>query len=284
MSQSKNTAAGSALQRARAALSQGPRTNESLQSIYENVYAEGKEGFFSTATLDVTAEVLKTNPSWAGKTVLEIGCGTGETAAALAAAGAVVLATDFASPAIATAQERHKHANLTFRACQVEEITGTFDVILLQDVFEHVDNPVATLKTLHAFSKPGGQMIFTCPAFLNPRGYVWMTLQLLFDVPMSLSDIHFISPFDMERWLKESGLDSAYSIKWHSFRHGLACGKDMVVDMRKRLTNALRDAKLDNSKVDALLTWLEQAGSLEKEAHHNGSKILYHFRPKSGAV
>ena len=51
--------------------------------------------------------------------------------------------------------------------------------------------------------KPQGQLVVTCPSFLNLRGHVWMTLQLLLDVPMSLTDLHFICPFDMERWAEE---------------------------------------------------------------------------------
>ena len=31
----------------------------------------------------------------------------------------------------------------------------------------------------------------------------------------------------------------------------------MIKDLKKRLTNALRDAKMDNSKVDVLIEWLQ---------------------------
>ena len=44
--------------------------------------------------------------------------------------------------------------------------------------------------------KKEGMIISASPSFMNPRGYVWMTLQLLLNVPMSLSDVHFFSPTD----------------------------------------------------------------------------------------
>ena len=40
-------------------------------------------------------------------------------------------------------------------------------------------------ETLFALLKKDGILLTSSPSFLNPRGYVWMTLQLLFDVPMS---------------------------------------------------------------------------------------------------
>ena len=69
----------------------------------------------------------------------------------------------------------------------------------MQGVLEHLDKPFKTLRSIIiANLKKNGQFITSSPSFLNPRGYVWMTLQLLFDVPMSLTDIHFLCPFDFE--------------------------------------------------------------------------------------
>jgi hypothetical protein len=102
-----------------------------------------------------------------------------------------------------------------------------------------------------------------------------MTLQLLLDVPMSLTDRHFICPPDMERWAHQLG----FNCSWHTFRHSQAHGEQMLVDLRKRLTNALRDASLKHTQVDSLLNWLHQASCFESGAHHNGAKALYHLTP-----
>ncbi len=49
--------------------------NRELQALYEQIYAEGKEKFFSFPTADVSQEVLS-ELDWSGLEVLELGCGT----------------------------------------------------------------------------------------------------------------------------------------------------------------------------------------------------------------
>ena len=53
--------------------------------------------------------------------------------------------------------------------------------------------------------------------------------------------------------------------------------------MTKRLTNALRDAGLDNSRVDKLIQWLDLARRFEKDALHNGAKAIYRLTQRVGA-
>lgn len=246
--------------------------NRELKQLYEKVYAEGKENFFTFNTRDVSEEVLK-ELDWKDKNVLEVGCGTGETAYLLAVAGARVLAMDFASSAINEAVKKHQHPSLKLQVGSFEDIEGYYDVVVIQEVIEHLDDPMRTLIKLKEHLEKDGHLIVTCPSFANLRGHVWMTLQLLLNIPMSLSDRHFISPFDMENWAKEMDMDC----KWHTFRYGQSHGKDMLKDMKKRLTNALKDAELDNSRVDALIDWLDHVRKYEEDGKHNGAKGLYHF-------
>ena len=247
--------------------------NKDLQKIYEGVYSKGKENFFTFDTLDITEKVIN-EIDWAGLSVLEIGCGIGDTATAIANLGASsVLACDYSMSAIETANQKHNIENLTFFVSAIEDTKGEYDCIVMQEVIEHVDNPLATIEFLSKHLNPGGHLLLTCPSFLNSRGYVWMTLQTLFDVPMSLTDKHFISPYDMIEFAQCLGL----SLKWNTFRQNQAVGEGMVFDLRKRLTNALEDAKMDNSKVDNLLTWLLKASEYEAPSKSNGAKALYHF-------
>lgn len=248
--------------------------NKDLQKVYENVYSKGKENFFTFDTLDITAKVIN-EIDWTDLSVLEIGCGIGDTAAAIANAGASsVVACDYSTSAIETANQKYSLRNLNFFVSSIEDTKGVYDCIVMQEVIEHTDNPLSTIEFLSKHLNPGGHLILTCPSFLNIRGYVWMTLLTLFDVPMSLTDKHFISPFDMQMWADISGL----SLTWSTFRHKQAVGEGMVFDMRKRLTNALQDAQMDNSKVEKLLTWLSKASEFEPASKSNGAKALYHFR------
>ena len=114
-------------------------------------------------------------------------------------------------------------------------------------------------------------MIHTCPSFLNIRGYVWMSLSILFEVPMSLTDLHFICPFDMEDWAKKLDM----KIEWHTIDEDVGNGKRLIVDMEKRLTNALRDAGLDNSRVPKLIEWLNKAIQYDNKGIHSGAMGVY---------
>ena len=247
--------------------------NEGLKALYEKIYAEGKENFFTFSTADISREVVS-ELDWKGLRALEIGCGTGETAYLIAELGAKeILAFDYSEQAIIEAKERYNLKNLVFRVGSFEDIEGSYDCIVMQEVIEHTDDPFAVLSLLSRKIHEGGHLIVTCPSFVNVRGIIWMALQILFQVPMSLSDKQFILPADMIRWGNELGM----SLQWRTFRHSQAQGDLMLVDMKKRLTNALRDAGMDNSKVDDLLAWFKDANQFQKDDYYNGAAALYHF-------
>ena len=101
-----------------------------------------------------------------------------------------------------------------------------------------------------------------------------MTLQLLFQVPMSLSDIHFFSPFDFLEIAKKHQID----LEWTTFAHDRVYGEKLILDMRKRLNNAIRDAGMDNSRVEDLMHWLERVIQIDTVAtKNNGGKGFYVF-------
>jgi len=255
--------------------------NDALREVYNKAYAGKKAyagdpgSFFTFSTQDVTS-YLTGQVDFRGKSVLEVGCGTGETAAAIARAGASsVLAVDYAEEAIKTCMARHDLPNLAFRAVDYHELDSRFDVVVLQEVIEHLDRPADAVRDLMQMTRdPDGRLVVTCPNFTNLRGHVWMTLQLLFDVPMSLTDLHFLSPFDLMRIADEIGL----ALEWTTFAHDRVYGEKLITDMRKRLTNALHDASMDDSKVERLLDWLASAQSIENEpTRYNGGKGFYLF-------
>ena len=116
-----------------------------------------------------------------------------------------------------------------------------------------------------------GYVVNSSPSFINPRGYVWMTLQLLFDVPMSLSDIHFLCPFDFQEYCSKNN----YDLKFKSSNQSWGNGEGMIIDFNKRLRNALRDAKMDNSNVDRLLDWLNKSKEFSIYDDFTGANVIY---------
>lgn len=252
--------------------------NISLKDIYEKAFKEGKSysgdenSFFTFSTMDVTEYILN-NVDFKNKDVLEVGCGTGETAYAIGLSGAnFVLAIDYSEEAITGCRKKYSLNNLEFQRMPFEDAAGFYDVIVMQEVIEHLDNPEDAILRLMDNLKKNGKLVITCPNFTNIRGYVWMTLQLLFNVPMSLSDIHFLSPFDFEEIAENNGLQ----LKWTTFAHDRVYGEKLIVDMRKRLKNALRDAGMENSRVDILMEWLSKVISIDNlHNNYNGGKGFY---------
>ena len=101
-----------------------------------------------------------------------------------------------------------------------------------------------------------------------------MTLALSLDVPMSLTDKHFISPFNIREWLLGTGFELS---EVTYFDYDRANGQLMLSDMDKRLNNALRDANLPTEGVPRLMEWLQNVVNHESESLEvmNGSSALY---------
>ncbi|SVB69460.1 uncharacterized protein METZ01_LOCUS222314 [marine metagenome] len=255
---------------------------DELKRKYEKIYKDGKESFFSIfedgENISETEEVVWSSVDWNGKRVIDIGCGTGEVAAGIAKHGAEhVLGVDYATTAIEIANQKHYDIkNLEFQACSLDEFVPDYeaDVVISLGTLEHMDDPNTALHKIIRLVRNDGKVILTCPYFINVRGLVWMTLALALDVPMSLTDKHFISPFDIKKWLH--GSDYALTNVTY-FDHHLANGDKMLIDMEKRLHNALRDAELPVGKVPELMGWLtmlvkEERSTLERM---NGACALY---------
>jgi len=119
---------------------------------------------------------------------------------------------------------------------------------------EHLDEPVKFLSKMAEFLNDDGVIIIACPHFLNPRGYAWMALATLLDVPMSLSDLHFIHPWHMKKWANDCGMNAELV---NTVDRSWAYGARLLKDYDRRLRNALRDSKLPTDKVDSYMDYLD---------------------------
>lgn len=246
--------------------------NKELRNTYEKVYAMGAENFHTVSSFPESLLIHRLGGDWTGLEVLEIGCGEGKLATMLGFSGATVHAIDYSAEAIATAQERFRMPNVRFEQADYHALTGRYDRIVMQGVMEHLDDPFGELRSMISTRlKPDGAVITSSPSFLNPRGYVWMALKLLLDVPMSLSDLHYLCPFDFEEFAEKEGLSLVYD----SANHSWGGGAITITDFKKRLTNALRDAHLDNSRVDRFLAWLEKAVRYYRPEEFSGATVAY---------
>ncbi len=100
----------------------------------------------------------------AGRTVLDLGCGTGRHALWMAAAGAKVTALDF-SEAMLEAARRKPHAEkVRFLVHDLHDplpLDASFDVVVSGLVLEHLDDLGAFFGQVHRVLAPGGVAVIS---------------------------------------------------------------------------------------------------------------------------
>jgi ubiquinone/menaquinone biosynthesis C-methylase UbiE len=120
----------------------------------------------TNATRDLDAMVLRRAPlRLHGRTVLELGCGTGKNTAWLAEASANVMALDFSAGMLARAREQVSAYNVEFITHDLRKVwpvrRESVDVVVGNLVLEHIEDVASIFKEAARVLPPGGQL-FIC--------------------------------------------------------------------------------------------------------------------------
>jgi 2-polyprenyl-3-methyl-5-hydroxy-6-metoxy-1,4-benzoquinol methylase len=100
--------------------------------------------------------------------VLDVGCSSGYLAAPLAARRNTVVGIELDAAAARDAQAFCEQVLLGDVETMVLPLEpGSFDVVLLGDVIEHLRDPVDTLRRLRRFLRPGGRLVLSTPNVAN---------------------------------------------------------------------------------------------------------------------
>jgi 2-polyprenyl-6-hydroxyphenyl methylase/3-demethylubiquinone-9 3-methyltransferase len=167
-----------------------------------------------------------------GKTALDVGCGAGLLCEPLARLGAKVTGIDASPEVIAVAREHAAAMSLDidYRAGDVQQLEGQFDLITSLEVIEHVAEPAAFMKTLAKRLAPGGLLILSTPNATGWSKLMMITLgEGLGRIPKGTHDFaKFISPDRMKVLLADAGLQclDVEGIAWSPAR-GLHLSDDV---------------------------------------------------------
>ena len=103
-----------------------------------------------------------------GQRVLDVGCGGGILADAMARKGADVLGIDLSTKALKVAKLHALEAQtegVEYREISAEALAaeqpGSFDVVTCMEMLEHVPDPSLVVKACAALVKPGGHVFFS---------------------------------------------------------------------------------------------------------------------------
>lgn len=144
--------------------------------------------------------------------VLEIGCGTGSTALALAPSVWHIRAVDLSSKMIEIAIAKASEAgisNINFGQAAVEDLevsSGSIDAVLAMNILHLVDDPVDAIKGVHRMLKPGGVFI-SSTACLADRFWFLRPLLVLGRWLGFLPAISFFSREKLLETIRDAGYD-----------------------------------------------------------------------------
>ena len=153
----------------------------------------------------------------AGKQVLDVGCGGGILAEAMARRGAKqVLGIDLAARPLGVARLHALEAgveNLEYREIATEALAAekpaAFDVVTCMEMLEHVPDPSAVVRACATLAKPGGWVFFST-LNRNPKSFLFAIIGAEYLLRLLPKGTHeyarFIRPSELARWARDTGL------------------------------------------------------------------------------
>ena len=154
----------------------------------------------------------------AGQKVLDVGCGGGILAEAMARKGAAqVQGIDLALKPLRVAQLHALEAgvsNVQYREVAAEALAaeqpGAYDIVTCMEMLEHVPDPSAIVRACRTLVKPGGWVFFST-LNRNPKSFLFAIVGAEYVLRLLPRGTHeyakFIRPSELNRWAREAGLE-----------------------------------------------------------------------------
>ena len=153
--------------------------------------------------------------------VLDVGCGGGILADAMARKGADVLGIDLAEKSLKVAQLHALEAGtsqITYRLVAAEalaaEMPDHFDVVTCMEMLEHVPDPASVVQACARLAKPGGWVFFST-INRNPKSFRMAILGAEYVLNLVPRGTHeyarLLRPSELARFCRDAGLDMQQS-------------------------------------------------------------------------
>lgn len=157
----------------------------------------------------------------AGKQVLDVGCGGGILADAMARKGAEVLGIDLATKSLRVAQLHALEAQtprVQYREVSVEALAAerpaSFDVVTCMEMLEHVPEPPSVVRACAGLVRPGGWVFFST-LNRNPKAFAFAILGAEYLLNLLPRGTHtyakFLRPSELARFARDAGLEAVQS-------------------------------------------------------------------------
>ena len=186
----------------------------------------------------------------AGKRVLDVGCGGGILAEAMARLGASVTGIDLSEKPLKVAELHLLESGVAVEYLRKSppktlqrDRPGAFDVVTCMELLEHVPDPASTVAACARLAKPGGRVFFST-INRNPKAYLFAVIgaeYLLRMLPRGTHDYaRFIKPSELARWCRDAGLEPlelkgmTYNPITDQYRLGEDCERQLFAVLRER--------------------------------------------------
>lgn len=175
-----------------------------------------------------------------GKRVVDVGCGGGILADAMAGEGASVIGIDMGEAPLAVAKlhQMESGRNVDYRKMTVEQLAeeqpGCFDVVTCMEMIEHVPDPASVIAACAKLVKPDGHLFFST-INRNPKSFLFAIVGAEYVLNLLPKGTHeygkFVRPSELEQWAREAGLKLKAMTGMHynplTSRYWLAPGVDV---------------------------------------------------------
>jgi 2-polyprenyl-6-hydroxyphenyl methylase/3-demethylubiquinone-9 3-methyltransferase len=151
----------------------------------------------------------------ADRDLVDVGCGGGILAEAMARRGARVTGIDMGEAPLSVARLHQLESGLDidYRQATAEELAeerpGTYDVVCCLEMLEHVPDPGAVVAACAALARPGASLYFST-INRNPKAFLFAIVgaeHILRLLPAGTHEYDkFIKPSELAGWVRDAGL------------------------------------------------------------------------------